>query len=72
MYWHIGMRVFEEEQQGKERAVYGEYLTKYIAENLEPEYGRCFFQKTNRVNASVLQSIPNCECTEFAIELDSL
>ncbi len=39
MYWHIGKRIFEEEQQGKERAEYGEYLTKYIAQQLEPEYG---------------------------------
>ena len=28
MYWHIGKRIFEEEQQGKERAGYGEYLIK--------------------------------------------
>ncbi len=36
MYWHIGKRIFEEEQQGKDRAEYGEYLTRYIAEQLEP------------------------------------
>jgi predicted nuclease of restriction endonuclease-like (RecB) superfamily len=45
MYWHIGRRVFEEEQQGKERAVYGEYLTQYISDNLEPEYGRGFSRR---------------------------
>ena len=39
MYWHIGKRIFEEEQQGKERADYGKYLTGYIAKELEPEYG---------------------------------
>lgn len=39
MYWNIGKRIFEEEQQGKDRAEYGEYLTKYIAQQLEPEYG---------------------------------
>jgi predicted nuclease of restriction endonuclease-like (RecB) superfamily len=39
MYWHIGKRIFEEEQQGKDRAEYGEYLTKYIAQQLEPDYG---------------------------------
>ena len=32
MYWHIGKRIFEEEQQGKERADYGKFLTKYISE----------------------------------------
>jgi predicted nuclease of restriction endonuclease-like (RecB) superfamily len=39
MYWQIGKRIFEEEQQGKDRAEYGEYLTKYIAQQLEPEFG---------------------------------
>jgi len=45
MYWEIGRRVFEEEQEGKERAVYGEYLTKYIAEQLEPVYGDGFSRR---------------------------
>jgi hypothetical protein len=39
MYWQIGKRIFEEEQQGKYRAEYGEYLTQYIAQQLEPEFG---------------------------------
>jgi predicted nuclease of restriction endonuclease-like (RecB) superfamily len=39
MYWRIGQRIFEEEQQGKDRADYGEYLTKFISKQLEPEYG---------------------------------
>jgi len=28
MYWHLGQRIFVEEQQGKERADYGTYLIK--------------------------------------------
>ncbi|SHL13881.1 Predicted nuclease of restriction endonuclease-like (RecB) superfamily, DUF1016 family [Chitinophaga jiangningensis] len=39
MYWHIGKRIFEEEQKGKERADYGVYLIKYLSEQLQPEYG---------------------------------
>lgn len=42
MYWNIGRRIFEEEQQGKERAEYGSYLIKRLAERLEPEYGSGF------------------------------
>ncbi len=42
MYWHIRQRIFEEEQQGKERAGYGEYLIKYLSEQLQPEYGSGF------------------------------
>ncbi len=42
MYWNIGQRIFEEEQQGKERADYGTYLIKSLAQTLEPEYGSGF------------------------------
>lgn len=42
MYWNIGQRIFEEEQQGKERADYGAYLIKNLAQTLEPEYGSGF------------------------------
>ena len=42
MYWHIGKRIFEEEQKGKERAKYGTYLIKYLSEVLQPEFGSGF------------------------------
>ena len=42
MYWNLGKRIFEEEQQGKERADYGTYLIKNLAKRLEPEYGSGF------------------------------
>lgn len=42
MYWHLGQRIFEEEQQGKERADYGTYLLQNLAKRLEPEYGSGF------------------------------
>jgi predicted nuclease of restriction endonuclease-like (RecB) superfamily len=42
MYWHIGKVIFEEEQQGKDRADYGTYLIKYLSEQLQPEFGSSF------------------------------
>lgn len=42
MYWQIGRRIQEEEQNGKERADYGAYLLKNLAKKLEPEYGSGF------------------------------
>ena len=42
MYWHLGKRIFEEEQHGKNRADYGTYLIKNLAKQLEPEYGSGF------------------------------
>ena len=45
MYWNLGKRIFEEEQQGKERADYGTYLVKTLVKNLEKEYGSGFGER---------------------------
>ena len=42
LYWHIGRYIFEDEQQGKERAEYGKYIVKYLSQNLTPIYGSGF------------------------------
>ena len=42
MYWKIGKRIFEEEQAGKDRADYGKYIIKFLAEKLQPEFGSGF------------------------------
>ena len=36
MYWTLGKRIFEEEQDGKERADYGAYLLKNLSKELVP------------------------------------
>lgn len=58
MYWHIGKRIFEEEQEGKERADYGTFLTKYIAEELEPEYGSGFSKRQIEIIRQFYRSFP--------------
>lgn len=42
MYWQIGKIILEEEQQGKERAGYGDFLIKSLSENLQPQFGTGF------------------------------
>ncbi len=42
MYWQIGKVIFEEEQQGKNRADYGSFLIKSLAESLQPQFGSGF------------------------------
>lgn len=42
MYWNIGKRIFEKEQQGKERADYGSYLIKNLSKHIAPDYGSGF------------------------------
>ncbi|MBR7034150.1 MAG: DUF1016 family protein [Bacteroidales bacterium] len=45
MYWNLGRRIFEEEQHGKERADYGAYIVKTLADKLEAEYGSGFSRR---------------------------
>lgn len=45
MYWRIGQRIFNEEQERKDRADYGSYLIEFIAGKLEPEYGNGFSKR---------------------------
>lgn len=41
-YYEIGRRIYEEEQQGKERADYGKYLLKELSEYLLKRFGKGF------------------------------
>ena len=45
MYWHVGERIFTEEQRGKDRAGYGKHLIRSLAEQLEPEFGSSFSKR---------------------------
>ena len=45
MYWQIGEVIFVEEQQGKERAAYGDFLIKSLSEKLQPEFGSGFSKR---------------------------
>ncbi len=48
MYWNIGRKIFEEEQDGKDRAGYGENLIKTLTQTLDPIYGSSFsFRQLN-------------------------
>ena len=47
-YWKIGKRIFKEEQNGKERAAYGENLIKILSAELTKEYGKGFTERNLR------------------------
>jgi len=47
-YWHIGKRIVEEEQNGKERAEYGEGLLKILSQELSAEFGKGFSEANLR------------------------
>ncbi len=42
MYWHVGRKIYEEELDGKDRAGYGDFLIKSLAEKLQPQFGSGF------------------------------
>jgi len=41
-YWNIGHLIVEEEQKGKQRAEYGEYLIQNLSKDLTKQFGRGF------------------------------
>lgn len=45
MYWELGRKIVEEEQQGKERAKYGTYLLKTLSKELISFYGEAFSKR---------------------------
>ena len=45
MYWTIGKKIYEEELNGEERAEYGTYIIRSLAENLEPQFGSSFSER---------------------------
>ena len=47
-YWLIGKRIIEEEQQGKQRAEYGQEIIKVLSEELQNEFGKGFNERSLR------------------------
>jgi len=48
LYWNMGKHIVEEEQSGEDRADYGAYLMKSLAESLTQEYGKGYsFRQLN-------------------------
>ena len=41
-YWQIGKRIVEQEQQGKNRADYGDYLITKLSRHLSDSFGKGF------------------------------
>jgi len=58
MYWQIGKIIFEEEQQGKDRADYGKYLIKSISEEFQPQFGTGFSIRQLEMNRQFYRSFP--------------
>ena len=46
MYWAIGQRIVEKEQQGRERAAYGKEVLKRLSARLTEQYGKGWSEET--------------------------
>lgn len=58
MYWQIGKVIFEEEQEGKNRADYGKYLIKSISEIFQPQFGTGFSIRQLEMNRQFYKIFP--------------
>lgn len=58
MYWQIGKVIFEEEQQGNQRAEYGKYLIKSISETFYREFGSGFSVRQLERNRQFFRLFP--------------
>ena len=67
MYWNLGKTIFEEEQQGKERAEYGTYLIKNLSKELKPDYGTSFSVRQLERCRQFYKEFSNCVRTADAI-----
>lgn len=47
-YWQLGRRIVEEEQNGSERANYGEQLMQILAKDLTEKFGKGFTERALR------------------------
>lgn len=58
MYWHIGKRIFEEEQNGEDRAEYGKYITKFVSEQIAPQFGSGFSKRQIELMRQFYRTFP--------------
>lgn len=67
MYWNIGKRIFEKEQQGKERADYGSFLLETLSKNLTPVYGSGFSVRQLEICRKFYRTYPiaNALCSQL-------
>lgn len=58
-YWEIGRLIVEEEQKGRKRAEYGDYLIINLAKDLTRRFGRGFSERNLRNIRAFYLDYPN-------------
>ncbi|MDO8304128.1 MAG: PDDEXK nuclease domain-containing protein, partial [Sedimentisphaerales bacterium] len=60
-YWSIGKEIVEEEQRGKSRAGYGEFILRKLSQKLTAEFGKGFDESNLRNIRQFYLSYLNCD-----------
>lgn len=58
MYWELGRKIVEEEQEGMGRAEYGKFLIKNLSESLLTEYGSGFSKRRLHLYCQFYRTFP--------------
>ncbi|MCT4618017.1 MAG: DUF1016 N-terminal domain-containing protein, partial [Marinisporobacter sp.] len=57
-YWNIGRMIVEEEQNGEQRAGYGEHIIKYLSKKLTEDFGKGFSTTNLKYMRKFYKSFP--------------
>jgi hypothetical protein len=68
MYWQVGKVIFEEKQQGKDRAEYGKFLISSISQAFQPQMGSGFSVRQLERYRQFYRMFPNASAvrTQFS------
>jgi len=58
-YWNIGKKIVEQEQNGEERASYGQYLIKELSKKLTNDFGKGFNTTNLKMMRQFYKTFPN-------------
>ncbi len=72
MYWELGRKIVEEEQQGMERAEYGKFLIKNLSALLQSLYGSGYSKRQLEMFRKILSHFSNCARSACAIHMETL
>jgi predicted nuclease of restriction endonuclease-like (RecB) superfamily len=65
-YWHVGRRIVEEDQQGKQRAEYGDELIRRLSTDLTSRFGRGYSRQNLQQMRKFYQTWPPDEICQTA------
>lgn len=66
-YWQVGRRIIDQEQEGKERAVYGKALMEVLSEELTREFGKSYSKRNLQYYRKFYLAFPDKEIVNACV-----